>query len=118
MRPTEVSAIYHIGLRYRLGTSPEVRVLAPSLTTRDGNPNIPHMYGQERLCLYLPGNGEWSASMPLGRTVIPWTAEWLFYYELWHATGEWLGGGHETMPSGPYPEESEVIIDGSTRSRR
>lgn len=27
-------------------------------------------------------------------TIIPWVADWLLYYELWLATGEWLGGGH------------------------
>ena len=46
------------------------------------------MYDQERLCLYLPGSGEWSGGMSLAHTVIPWVSVWLFYYELWHATGE------------------------------
>lgn len=26
-------------------------------------------------------------------TIVPWTAEWLLNYELWLATGEWVGGG-------------------------
>ena len=29
----------------------------------------------------------------IANTIIPWTVEWLYYYELWQATGEWLGGG-------------------------
>lgn len=29
----------------------------------------------------------------LADTIIPWTVEWLYFYELWLATGEWLGGG-------------------------
>jgi hypothetical protein len=118
VRPTGIGATYRIEIRYRLGIAPEVKVLEPRLAAREDDQYIPHMYDQERLCLYLPGSGEWSASMPLGRTVIPWASEWLFYYEMWHATGEWLGGGHETTPSGPYPEEREVMIDGNTRSRR
>ena len=26
-------------------------------------------------------------------TIVPWACLWLYYYEVWHATGEWLGGG-------------------------
>ena len=26
-------------------------------------------------------------------TIVPWTAEWLLHYEVWLATGEWLGDG-------------------------
>jgi hypothetical protein len=75
------------------------------------------MYDQERLCLYLPGSGEWSGDMSLGHTVIPWISVWLFYYELWHVTGDWLGGGHETNLTGPYPEEREIVVDENTRRR-
>ena len=34
-------------------------------------------------------------------TTIPWAAEWLHYYELWHMTGEWLaqGVGPESVAS-------------------
>lgn len=31
--------------------------------------------------------------MYLNATIIPWTSEWLFNYEVWLATGEWRGGG-------------------------
>jgi hypothetical protein len=34
--------------------------------------------------------------MLLADTILPWTSEWLFYYELWSVNGyEWLGGGIE-----------------------
>jgi len=26
-------------------------------------------------------------------TIVPWACLWLYYYEVWHTTGEWLGGG-------------------------
>jgi hypothetical protein len=113
--PTDLSATYRVEIQYKLGLSPDVRVLSPALYARTDDPFIPHMYYQDRLCLYLPGWREWSSSMPLGRVIVPWAAEWLFYYELWHATGEWLGGGHHISPAGPYPEEREVMIDGNTR---
>lgn len=31
--------------------------------------------------------------MLLADTYVPWTMEWLVDFELWLATGEWLGGG-------------------------
>jgi hypothetical protein len=38
--------------------------------------------------------------MDLGDTIIPWSAEWLMYYELWLATdASWLGGGHSSSPT-------------------
>ena len=36
---------------------------------------------------------EFNSSKLIANTIIPWTVEWLYYYELWLATGEWLGGG-------------------------
>ena len=53
------------------------------------------MSEQKRLCLYLPGSGQWTGEMVLATTVVPWAALWLYHYEMWHLTGEWLGGGHE-----------------------
>lgn len=35
-----------------------------------------------------------SGDIALGRTIVPWTIEWLFYYEIWLGIGEWCGGGH------------------------
>lgn len=34
--------------------------------------------------------------MLLSDKVIPWAIEWLFYYEIWLATGEWQSGGEYT----------------------
>ena len=31
--------------------------------------------------------------MWIADTILPWTSLWLYFYELWHATGQWLGGG-------------------------
>ena len=31
--------------------------------------------------------------MSIADTIVPWTAEWLVYYEIWLMTGEWYGGG-------------------------
>ena len=45
----------------------------------------------DELCLYY-GN-QWDPGELIATTIVPWTSEWLEYYELWHATGLWLGGG-------------------------
>jgi len=29
--------------------------------------------------------------MLIATTILPWTALWLYYYELWLDTGKWLG---------------------------
>jgi hypothetical protein len=92
VQPCELCATYWIKLEYRVGRRPKVQVESPELHGRDGE-RIPHMYGQKHLCLYLPGAGYWSEDKELAKTIIPWASLWLYYYELWHATGEWMGGG-------------------------
>lgn len=83
---------YQIRIAYRLKDSPAVHVEHPHLQNR-GEAPIPHVYPGNRLCLYLPGSGEWSPKLFIAETIVPWTSLWLYYYEVWHATGEWLGGG-------------------------
>jgi hypothetical protein len=78
-------------LRYRLGQQPSVRVLDPVLRLRPGVGALPHVYNEGDLCLSAPG--EWNLSMAIGHTIVPWASEWLLHYEIWHATGEWAGGG-------------------------
>ncbi len=78
---------------YRLGSVPEVEVLQPRLQGLSNGSPIPHVYPGNRPCVYLPRSGEWNPSMFIGDTIVPWVALWLYYYEMWHATGQWLGGG-------------------------
>lgn len=94
-QPTCRSEAYRFRVEYEAWEPPRVWVLDPPLKPREEDGCIPHMYEQERLCLYLPNSGEWSGEMSLAHTIIPWIADWLFYYEVWHATGKWLGGGLE-----------------------
>lgn len=83
---------------YELGYTPKVWVLNPALSKRKGV-NIPHMYGQSTLCLFLPKDGSWRSNKLIASTIIPWASEWLYFYEMWHVTGKWLGGGvHPTVP--------------------
>lgn len=98
IRPTPMSDQYHVRVRYRLGKSPRIWVVEPRLEKRPGSKRIPHTYARDRLCLYLPRAQEWTPSMPIADTIIPWTHLWLFHYEIWWATGEWHGGGVHPTP--------------------
>jgi hypothetical protein len=31
--------------------------------------------------------------MLIADSTVPWSVEWLIYYEIWKATGDWHGGG-------------------------
>jgi hypothetical protein len=92
LRPTEVSADYEVLLAYqpRLCHDPFVYVVSPRLRAWRGDP-LPHVYQHNRLCLYL--DDEWTPTKPLADTFLPWAANWLFFYEVWVATGDWLGEG-------------------------
>jgi hypothetical protein len=93
VRPTELSDVYETEVFYRFERAPRVRVINPALRKRSDGAPIPHRYAGGYLCLYFDRAQEWTPAMFIADTIIPWTSLWLLYYELWHATGEWLGGG-------------------------
>ena len=99
LQPTSISRRYKVRIDYRLGTPPDVEVLAPKLQLHCAAEELPHTFPGEKLCLHLPG--EWSPDMYIAHTTVPWTSEWLFYYELWLVTGNWDGGGHGEPGSPP-----------------
>jgi hypothetical protein len=81
----------------RDGLLPKAFVLSPDLKELAEGERLPHVYLHDgsscRLCLYLPGSGEWSSEMFLAETFVAWTIEWLRYFELWLIDGDWRGGG-------------------------
>jgi hypothetical protein len=97
---------------------PYVMANDPPLQPRPGGTfaEIPHLIffrdrpEQSGLCLFDPDGKEWSASDLIATTTVPWTAEWLTYYELWHLTGEWLarGVGYESVAQ-IYAAEARTI---------
>lgn len=92
LTPTPLSRTYRVKLEMHRDGTPKVRLVHPTLQTRDGK-SCPHLYPGGVLCLYLPGAFEWTREMQLVETVVPWISEWLAHYEVWLATGEWTGGG-------------------------
>ena len=99
IHPGDVCSVYEVRIDYRLGRAPKVRVVKPELARNSRDETVPHRYSDGSLCLYYPRHGEWGPESAIAETIVPWACEWLYYYELWHATGEWLGGGVHPGPS-------------------
>ena len=102
LKPTEESLQYKVKLVTKVGrSSVKVFVVEPNISKlirEKKGTNIPHKYPDGSLCLFLPEKKEWSYYDSWAKTLIPWTCLWLYYYEVWLLTGEWLGGG--VHPSG------------------
>jgi hypothetical protein len=95
IRPLAICAEYRARIELERSGLLKVHVDDPPLTRRAADPDtpIPHVYGANRPCLYLPKAAEWTPAMPIATTIVPWLALWLFHYEQWQATGVWEGGG-------------------------
>ena len=87
IRPTAGCGLYRVELHYTSGRSPTVRIIEPQIERRSEI----HIYGDGALCLYDWREQPWSDKWHLHETIIPWAAEWLVFYELFLATGKWLG---------------------------
>jgi hypothetical protein len=98
IQPTNLSDMYKLRIEYSLSSWPKVMVIQPKLIVRPSEEEIPHMYCQQHLCLYRPGRFEWGPDMFISQSIIPWASLWLYYYEIWFATGKWLGGGEHPSP--------------------
>ncbi|MGS4884955.1 hypothetical protein [Roseibium sp. MB-4] len=94
VKPTPLSRAYSVSLKYKPNGTPEVFVIDPDIQLLAGDRNIPHVYNDPlRLCLYLPGSGQWHPSKRIDETIVPWTFAWLYYFEEWLVSDEWKGGG-------------------------
>ena len=96
IKPTPLSREYDVALIYSDSQVPKVWVLGDSLQKID-DAGFPHKYDVDvknnmvQICLYR--YREFTKDKFLANTIIPWTVEWLYFYENWLATGEWCGGG-------------------------
>ena len=91
IRPTPLSREYTVKIEFHHGRKPSITVLSPKLELAEGKKRLPHTYICGSLCLYTPDRGEWHAGLSLASTIVPWTAMWLYYYEIWLITGKWHG---------------------------
>lgn len=88
LSPSEASRLYQCELHVPAGlVFPEMIVRGPDLHVLADGKKLPHVYPYEgkgvRLCLWKPRYGEWDWSMKLSETYLPWTVEWLWYFEDW-----------------------------------
>jgi hypothetical protein len=88
LKPTPMSVHYTARVRYKHRQRPVVTVVSPELQTRQGEP-LPHVYSGDELCLYYGSEFDGGEHF-IADTIVPWTSEWLMYYEMWLTTGEWL----------------------------
>jgi hypothetical protein len=93
LQPTPISDAYTVQLDYEVLARPRVRVLRPELRLAKGKTKLPHVFAENELCLHLLG--EWRPDQRICEFIVPWISLWLYFYEAWLITGEWLGGGHE-----------------------
>jgi hypothetical protein len=100
--PSEHCNTYRIEIRLNRGDVPMVRILEPRIPSEIYR--RVHIYRNGTLCLFDPRERPWSNRDNLHETVIPWTAEWLVYYELFLISGEWHG---PEAPHGDQPKEPQ-----------
>lgn len=100
LQPTPLSQTYKIKIttkpRFAGNYTPEIYVLSPKpLKMAEGKTSLPHVFDhkKQQICLYDNRCGEWNCSMSIAETIVPWAAEWLYFYEIWVMTGEWYGEG-------------------------
>lgn len=95
LQPSPSSPIYTVKIIYDW-YRPKVFILNPRI---DGN--APHLYPDGSLCLYYPSDNSYDDSLFIAETIIPWTSEWLYFYEKWLEDEIWWG------PEAPHSPKKE-----------
>ena len=93
LQPRTISSVYKVKIEYNPRLLPKVKVLFPKLASK-----TPHLYCDKSLCLYWPKEWRWQPDTLIADAIIPWTASWLYYYELWLDTDKWLGPSSHDDP--------------------
>lgn len=89
LQASPLSRIYKIKIRYEAYEKPIVTIRSYGLKIPYLKHDI-HMYNNGDLCLFYK---EWNPEMAMSKFIVPWICEWLYFYEHWCVTGQWLGGG-------------------------
>lgn len=83
---SQLDTIYEYRITYDGKNAPKVKILSPELIEKP-----PHVYEGNYLCLYYPKEQPWnSKEMSLYSTIVPWTHEWIVFYELYLIIGKWI----------------------------
>jgi hypothetical protein len=90
LQPARDSPTYTVKVAYRFAgrhsKPPRVWVKSPKARA-----DAPHRYNDGSLCLYFPPDRDWTPYKYISETIVPWTALWLAFYEIWLDTGHWHG---------------------------
>jgi len=86
IQPTKYSITYKIVIKYTPPTKPQVNIINPIIEYND---DIHMYYDTNSLCLYYLKDMRWTVNYYIYNTIIPWTAEWLVFYELYQISGKW-----------------------------
>jgi len=78
---------YQIKIEWSAGNMPKVSILNKDIEPSDEI----HMYKDSSLCLFYPPDLKWNNHLKVSDYIIPWTIEWIIFYELYLITGTWLG---------------------------
>ena len=98
IRPTISSSTYQVKFEYQGGRIPQVWVCG-LLSKGTSSSEIPHKFSvdekknQVHICLFRTKYSEFDRQSSLSKNIIPWTCEWLHFYELYLITGNWYGNG-------------------------
>lgn len=87
LKPLDYIETYEIEIKVKCGVSPRVYVKKPKITYSEEI----HMYKDGHLCLYYPWDMVWGSTTSIADYTIPWTNEWILYYELYKISGVWEG---------------------------
>src|SRR5690349_2917117 len=99
-RPTPLSREYSIRITFQRGETPSVFVTDRERSSLARERPLPHVYHDPlRLCLTLSGMREWTGTMRIDQTFVPWATTWLYYFEYWLLSDEWKGGGKHPDPT-------------------
>ena len=83
----DIYPVYTLSIHYQGDLYPSVKILRPTLVDKP-----PHFYRKENEpCLYKPKNYAWNRTKLIATDIVPWTAGWIYFYETWLRTGDWLG---------------------------
>ena len=95
LKPTEESIVYTIKMISNIGSSSvKIYVIDPYIGNEADGKKVPHKYPDGSLCLYYNVNQTEIRPDDLwAETLVPLTVLWLYFYEKWVQSGEWLGGG-------------------------
>jgi len=90
LQPLECAPNYRVRIEYEFNGAksrqPKAFIEAPPLRS-----DAPHRYSSGNVCLHYPPDGNWTPNHFVSQTIVPWTAEWLAFYEIWRKTGIWYG---------------------------